>query len=329
VILADRPARLSVTSRRRASPPRAVTVRVPAKVNLHLGVGARRPDGYHDLVTVFQAVSLYDEVTLSPARRLRVEVRGDGADGVPLGEDNLAARAVRTVAERAGRAPHLRVVISKGIPVAGGMAGGSADAAAALLACDALWGMGLPAAALADLAAALGSDVPFLLSGGTALGTGRGERLSPVLGRGSYHWVFALADAGLPTPSVYAQLDRLRDSGERIGPSPADPVLAALRAGDPAALGRALTNDLQPAALALRPRLQAVLDAGRELGALGSVVCGSGPTVALLAPGAKAAVRLAAGLAGHGLCRTVRAATGPVPGARIAPAEPAGRPRPR
>jgi 4-diphosphocytidyl-2-C-methyl-D-erythritol kinase len=301
-----------------------VTVRVPGKVNLHLGVGPRRPDGYHELATVFHAVSVYDEVTLSPARHLRVEVAGEGADAVPAGEDNLAARAICAVAERVGRAPRLRVDIHKTLPVAGGMAGGSADAAAALVGCDALWGAGLPAATLAELAAALGSDVPFLLTGGTALGTGRGELLSPVLGRGSYHWVFALADDGLPTAAVYERLDRMRaDGAVPDSATPADAVLAALRSGSPADLGRALRNDLQPAALALRPRLRAVLEAGRELGAVGGIVCGSGPTVALLAAGPQAAVRLAAGLAGQGLCRAVRRAAGPVVGARIASDPPA------
>ncbi|HVA60973.1 MAG TPA: 4-(cytidine 5'-diphospho)-2-C-methyl-D-erythritol kinase [Mycobacteriales bacterium] len=299
-----------------------VTVRVPAKVNLHLGVGELRPDGFHELTTVFQAVSLYDEILVEPARRLTVEVIGDGAEGVPRGDENLAVQAARAVAALAGRAPGVRITIRKGIPVAGGMAGGSADAAAALVACDALWGAGLDRASLARLAAGLGSDVPFALRGGNALGTGRGERLSPVLGRGNYHWVFALADGGLSTPGVYQELDRQR-AGERA-PEPARPdgVMAALRAGDPVALGRALANDLQPAALALRPQLRRVLDAGRELGAVGSIVCGSGPTVALLARGPGDAINLAAVLAGMDVCRAVRRAAGPVVGARVHATEP-------
>jgi 4-diphosphocytidyl-2-C-methyl-D-erythritol kinase len=300
----------------RAGDVAPVTVRVPAKVNLHLGVGAGRPDGYHELTTVFQAVSLYDEITVEPARKLSVEVRGEGARILPRGDDNLAVAAVRAVAARAGRTPAVRVTIRKSIPVAGGMAGGSADAAAALVACDALWGAGLDRSELARLAADLGSDVPFALHGGTALATGRGERLSAVLGRGSYHWVFAIADGGLDTPRVYEELDRQRARGATPSAGPPDAVLAALRAGAAPALGQALCNDLQPAALALRPQLARVIDAGRELGAIGAVICGSGPTVALLARSANHGIQLAAALAGMDVCRAVRRAVGPVPGPR-------------
>lgn len=304
---------------RRSGEAAPVVARVPAKVNLHLSVGDRRPDGYHDLTTIFQAVSLYDEITVEPAARLSVEVLGEGAGSVPTGDDNLAVQAVRAVAALAGRSPAVRITIRKGIPVAGGMAGGSADAAAALLACDLLWGAGLDRDTLSRVAAGLGSDVPFALHGGTALGTGRGERLSSVLGRGSYHWVFALAEGGLSTPAVYSELDRLRSGGE-AGASPGpDGVMAALRAGDCVALGRTLHNDLQAAALSLRPQLRRVLEAGRELGAVGSVVCGSGPTVALLARGSSDAVSIAASLSGMAICRSVRHATGPVVGARIEP----------
>jgi 4-diphosphocytidyl-2-C-methyl-D-erythritol kinase len=297
----------------------AVAVRVPAKVNLHLGVGALRPDGFHELTTVFQAVSLYDELRIAPADELRVEVSGEGAASVPLGEDNLAVQAVRAVAALAGRPPAVTLTIRKGIPVAGGMAGGSADAAAALLACDALWAVGLGPGTLARLAAGLGSDVPFALQGGTALAAGRGERLSPVLGRGGYHWVFAFATAGLSTPAVFAELDRLRATSRAVGTPGPEGVLGALRAGDVVALGRSLHNDLQPAALSLRPQLNRVCAAGRDLGAVGTVVCGSGPTVALLARDAADSVRIAAALAGLGVCRTVRRASGPVTGARIVP----------
>ncbi|MHB2023507.1 MAG: 4-(cytidine 5'-diphospho)-2-C-methyl-D-erythritol kinase [Mycobacteriales bacterium] len=294
-----------------------VVVRVPAKINLHLGVGRRRADGYHELTTVFQALSLYDEVRVEPAAALEVHVRGEGADQVPCSDDNLAVQAVRAVAALAGCSPAVKLTIRKGIPVAGGLAGGSADAAAALLACDALWGAGLDRDTLGRLAAGLGSDVPFALHGGTALATGRGERLSAVLARGSYHWVLAFAHGGLSTPAVYAELDRLRGCAD-LQPARADQVLAALRSADAAALGRALSNDLEPAALALRPQLRRVLDAGRDLGALGGIVCGSGPTVALLARSNAAALKIAAALPGLDVCRTVRRATGPVAGARIA-----------
>jgi 4-diphosphocytidyl-2-C-methyl-D-erythritol kinase len=324
----------------------SVTVRVPAKVNLHLGVGARRADSFHDLVTVYQAVSLTDEVTVERAAELSVVVHGEGARLVPADATNLAARAVLALARRVGVPPAVRLVIRKGIPVAGGMAGGSADAAAALVACDALWGTELSRAELASVAATLGSDVPFALYGATALGTGRGERVTPVLTRGTYHWVLALAAEGLSTAAVYERLDRLRgepapalaldppsldppaldppaldppalDPPALDPPAAPRPLLAALRAGDPVAVGRALVNDLQPAAVSLRPRLRAVLQAAEELGALGAVVSGSGPTVALLARSEAHAVGITAALAGAGVCHTVRRVHAPVPGAQV------------
>ncbi len=294
-----------------------MTVRAPAKLNLHLAAGRRRADGYHDLTTVYQAVGLYDEVVLSVAGQLSVTVSGETAAAMPLDQRNLAARAVLLLAQETGQDPAVAIEIRKGIPVAGGCAGGSADAAAALVGCDALWGTGLPRAVLAALAVQLGSDVPFSVQGGTALGTGRGERLTPVLGHGSYSWVLALSDDGLSTPAVYAELDRQRDSGPVAVVSDPGQVLAALRSGDPVQLGRALANDLQPAALALRPALRRVLESGRELGALGVLVSGSGPTVMLLARDDGHAVALTAALAGQGVCRAVRRADGPVHGARV------------
>ena len=292
-------------------------MRAPAKVNLHLTVGRLRPDGFHDLTTVFHAIGLYDDVELASADALSVEVTGESADRVPLDDSNLAVRAVRLIAEHTGRAPDVAIRIRKGIPVAGGCAGGSADAAAALVGCDALWGTGLSKDELAALGARLGSDVPFSLHGGTALGTGRGEQLTPVLGQGSYTWVLALSGGGLSTPAVYAQLDRQRETGPvGVVRDPAD-VLAALRRGDAVALGRALGNDLQPAAVALQPSLRLLLEAGRDLGALGAVVSGSGPTVALLARDEEHGTALAASLAGQGVCAGVRRAEGPVPGARV------------
>ena len=261
-----------------------------------------------------------------------VEVTGEGADPatrgpatatpdvsiVPTGLDNIAVRAAHLVAEAAGiTSERVHLALTKGIPVAAGMAGGSADAAAALVACDALWQTGLDRATLAELAARLGSDVPFPLAGGTALGTGRGEQLTDVLATGEYHWVFALADGGLSTPAVYAEFDKLSEGRLRTGPTPADDVLAALRTGDPAQLGEALVNDLQPAALRLRPALRRVLETGRELGAVGAIVSGSGPTCAFLAAGARESVDLAASLAGMGVARAVRRASGPAAGARV------------
>jgi 4-diphosphocytidyl-2-C-methyl-D-erythritol kinase len=291
-------------------------VRVPAKINLHLGVGPRRADGFHDLVTVYQAIDLHDTVTATHGPGLTAEIHGEQAELVPADSSNLALRAAALLAERTGvdAAAHLRV--EKSIPVAGGMAGGSADAAAALVACDALWQTGLGRDALAEIAADLGSDVPFLLHGGTALGTGRGEQITPVLGGPAFHWVVALAEGGLSTPDVYRRYDELTSDPDGWSDD-AGPVLAAVRAGDAPALAAALTNDLQAPALDLRPELGAVLDVGRTLGALAALVSGSGPTVLFLARDAIDAGTLSDGVGAAGVCRGTRVATGPVPGARL------------
>lgn len=297
------------------SVPAPVTVRVPAKINLHLGVGPRRPDGFHDLQTVFQAVSIYDEVTAYPAPGLSVQMKGQGAEEVAWDSTNLAVRAAQLLADATGVDPTARLGISKEIPVAGGMGGGSADAAAALVACDAFWGTQLSRTTMLELAAQLGSDVPFLLQGGTALGMGRGEVLTPVLARGTFHWVLAVAERGLSTPEVYGALDELR--GDGAAATPPDAVLAALAAGDVDELGPALHNDMETAALKLRPALRATLDAGIELGALGGIVSGSGPTCAFLARSRSEAIQLAAALTAESVCKTTRVAEGPVAGARV------------
>ncbi|MEV6553765.1 4-(cytidine 5'-diphospho)-2-C-methyl-D-erythritol kinase [Streptomyces sp. NPDC051597] len=295
----------------------AVTVRVPAKVNVQLAVGPARPDGFHDLANVFLAVGLYDEVTAAPADGLRVTCTGPDADKVPLDRTNLAARAAELLAARYGLAPDVHLHIAKDIPVAGGMAGGSADGAAALVACDALWGTGASREELLDICAELGSDVPFSLVGGAALGTGRGERLSVLEVGGTFHWVFAAADGGLSTPAVYREFDRLTPDA---APPEADPVLlAALRAGDPFALAGALSNDLQDAALSLRPSLTDTLAAGTGAGALAALVSGSGPTTAFLAEDAASAGRIAEALQTSGTCRTARPAPSPAPGATVVP----------
>ncbi|MEU9232049.1 4-(cytidine 5'-diphospho)-2-C-methyl-D-erythritol kinase [Streptomyces subrutilus] len=299
----------------------SVTVRVPAKVNVQLAVGAARPDGFHDLANVFLAVSLFDEVTATAADELTVTCAGPDADQVPLDRTNLAARAAGILAERAGIAPAVHLHIAKNIPVAGGMAGGSADGAAALLACDALWELGTPRAELLDICAELGSDVPFSLVGGAALGTGRGELLTPV-DAGAFHWVFAVADGGLSTPAVFREFDRLT-AGTRIPEPEASPaLLAALATGDPDALAPALANGLQAAALSLRPALAATLAAGTEAGALAALVSGSGPTTAFLVRDEEAAAKVAAALEGSGTCRATRVASSPAPGATILPTTP-------
>ena len=298
--------------------PGPVTVRVPAKVNLELLVGPLREDGYHSLSTVFQAVSLHDDVTVSVADEWGVSVSGPLATGVPLGDDNIALRAARLL-QRSREVDPVHVRIRKGIPVAGGMAGGSADAAATLVALDHLWELGLDRDELEEAAAELGSDVPFLVSGGTAMGSGRGELLAPVLARGTYHWVFALGEEGLPTPAVYAECDRLRGTTEVPDPAPNPALMAALRTGDPHELAPQLANDLQEAAVSLRPSIGDVLASGMEYGALGGIVSGSGPTVAFLVEDNEAGIDLAVALTASGVVRDVRRATGPVHGAHVIP----------
>jgi 4-diphosphocytidyl-2-C-methyl-D-erythritol kinase len=303
-------------------PTGSVTVRVPGKVNLFLGVGDRRPDGYHELTTVFHAVSLSDDVTVRTADVLSLRVVGEGAHEVPVDERNLAWRAAELMAEHVGRAPDVDIVIEKSIPVAGGMAGGSADAAAVLVAINSLWELGVPRRDLHVMAAKLGSDVPFALHGGTALGTGRGEDLATVLARNTFHWVLAFGTGGLSTAAVYAEIDRLREAGAPPRLDDPEPLLAALSAGDPHILAPLLGNDLQPAALSLEPGLRRTLRAGVEAGALAGLVSGSGPTCAFLCSSAQSAVDVSAELAGAGVCRTVRVASGPVHGARVVPASP-------
>jgi 4-diphosphocytidyl-2-C-methyl-D-erythritol kinase len=298
----------------------SVTVRAPAKINLGLSVGGPRADGFHDVATAYHAISLQDELVAAAADELSIAVTT--ADGIPLDDvpqdrSNLAVAAALALAERAGVEPLVRLHVTKSIPVAGGMAGGSADAAAALVACDALWQTGLSRSELAGLAAALGSDVPFSLVGGTALGTGRGEVLTPVLARGRFHWVVAIADGGLSTPEVYAECDRLRGGIPVPEPRVADALMAALRTGDADALGAALHNDLQEAACSLRPPLLETLETGVQAGALGSLVSGSGPSVVFLARSPEHAIDIAVALSATGTCRSVRRAHGPVAGARV------------
>ncbi|MGW2409963.1 4-(cytidine 5'-diphospho)-2-C-methyl-D-erythritol kinase [Streptomyces sp. NPDC001739] len=294
-----------------------VTVRVPAKVNVQLAVGAARPDGFHDLANVFLAVGLYDEVTATPADTLRITAEGHDVDRIPLDRTNLAARAAELLAARYGRSPDVHLHITKDIPVAGGMAGGSADAAGALLACDTLWSTGASRSELLDICAELGSDVPFSLVGGAALGRGRGELLTPLPVGGAFHWVFAVADGGLSTPAVYGEFDRLTEGTDVPAPEASPELLAALATGDATALAAALTNDLQPAALSLRPSLAATLAAGTAAGALASLVSGSGPTTAFLVKDPESARAVAAALLASGTCRAVRVADSPATGATV------------
>ncbi|MFD4622417.1 4-(cytidine 5'-diphospho)-2-C-methyl-D-erythritol kinase [Streptomyces sp. NPDC058475] len=294
-----------------------VTVRVPAKVNVQLAVGGARPDGFHDLANVFLAVGLYDEVTVTPAEELRVTCAGPDAGQVPLDRTNLAARAALELARRYGIDPAVHLHIAKDIPVAGGMAGGSADGAGALLACDTLWGTNASRDELLDICAELGSDVPFSLVGGAALGTGRGERLRVLEVGGTFHWVFAMAGRGLSTPAVFREFDRMNEGVRIPEPVASQELLDALAKGDAGALARAVSNDLQPAALSLFPELAGTLAAGRAAGALAALVSGSGPTTAFLAADAESARTVAEALLASDTCRSVRVTESPAPGANV------------
>jgi 4-diphosphocytidyl-2-C-methyl-D-erythritol kinase len=297
----------------------SVTVAAPAKINLQLGVGPARPDGFHTLATVYQAIGLYDEVTVTAADTNALTVVGDGVDtsGVPTDRSNLALRAAELLAEHAGVDGSVAVSIRKRIPVMGGMAGGSTDAAAALVACDALWGLETPREELVRLAAGLGSDVPFCLVGGTAAGSGRGELVSEVADTGSYWWVVALSGQGLSTPAVFAEFDRWHAAAEVPEPVVSDELVTALAAGDPARVGAALLNDLQDPALGLRPDLARVLDLGGRPPALGSLLSGSGPTCVFLAADETDATKIRDVL--HEAGTPALVVPGPVPGARVVP----------
>lgn len=294
----------------------AVHVRAPGKINIALRVGSVQPDGYHPLVTVFQAVSLFEDVVARRGEGISLEVSGRSADLVPCDETNLAWRAAQLLADATGVAADVHLSISKGVPTAGGMAGGSADAAAALLACDLLWGTGLAREELGELAAELGADVPFALTGQTAVGVGRGDVLTPALARGRFTWVLALSDRGLSTPAVFAAWDE-RHAGEVTTPDLDPDLMHALVAGDAGALAHHLVNDLQEAALALRPELAEVLTAFEDSAALAAVVSGSGPTVAALADGPAAAAEIAAQIEDAGVASEVLVVTGPALGARL------------
>lgn len=295
-----------------------VRVRASGKINLALRVGPRSDDGYHPLATVFQSVSVFDDVEVRPGSPglFPVSVTGAQAELVPTDGRNLVVKAARLLAsEYAVPDAGAEIALRKSIPVTGGMAGGSADCAAALLALSVLWDLDVTPEELAELGGRLGADVPFSLLGQTAYGTGRGDRLVPVLTRGIYHWVLAFADFELSTPAVFARFDELNPTAER--PELPAGMLSALASGDAEALAGVLVNDLQDAALDLRPELARTMAAGLEAGALASLLSGSGPTVAFLATSEQAAIDLSCRLGQAGVCRTVRRVSGPVHGARL------------
>ena len=292
-------------------------VRVPGKINLQLSVGPLQKDGYHELATVFQSVSLFDELTLTPIDSGVITIDCGGKAGVPEGKENLAYRAAELMIDRFDIESGVAIKIKKEIPIAGGMAGGSANAGAAIVGIDSLFSLGLSRNEMEKLGAELGADVPFTISGGTAIGTGRGDRITPVLSRGTYYWVLALSTSGLSTPAVYSECDRLREGMDIAAPHVSDELLQSLTHGDAKSLGKKLVNDLQPAACSLKPALRLILDVGIDNGALGGIVSGSGPTVAFLAENEEHALDLVVALTSSGVVGNVVRAQGPVPGARI------------
>lgn len=294
-----------------------VLVRAPAKINLCLGVGSVRDDGFHPLATVYQAIGLFDDVRVRPADRTTISVSTEGIDisEVPIDDSNLAVRAAMLLARHHKLDEAVDIHIHKRIPVAGGLAGGSTDAAATLVACDLLWGTSTPREVLVELAAELGSDVPFCIGGGTVMGGGRGELLTSVMTRGRFWWVVLPDAGGLSTPQVYGEFDRLT-SGSVPEPEVSDELLAALRSGDPALLAPALSNDLQAAALSLRPDLGERLDHGLDSGALAAQVTGSGPTTVYLCESFDHAEEIAEALQDFAGPNGVFVAEGPVHGVR-------------
>lgn len=295
-----------------------VLVRVPGKINLQLSVGPLESDGYHALATVFQAVSLFDDLKVSIVDKPGIHIRADGRnDHMPTTKENLAYKAAELMKKEFEIEDGIEISIKKEIPISGGMAGGSANAGATIVALDHLFSLGMNRDEMETLGSTLGADVPFTISGGTAIGTGRGDRITPVLTRGTYYWVLALSSAGLSTPSVYKECDRLREGMEVANPHVNDSLLQALTTGDPRAVGAVLSNDLQSAACSLKPALRLILDVGKDYGALGGIVSGSGPTVAFLAENEEHALDLVVALTSSGVVGNVLRAQGPVPGARV------------
>jgi 4-diphosphocytidyl-2-C-methyl-D-erythritol kinase len=299
---------------------RGVTARVPAKVNLQLSVGPLGADGFHEVTTVFQAISLFDDVTVATAEKgegIKISITGQTSGGVPADNSNLAVKAAQLMIKNYDLPEDLVIKLKKEIPVAGGMAGGSADAAGVIVGLDSLFELGLSRDVMESVGSKIGSDVPFSICGGVAIGTGRGDQITPALAKGSYNWVLALSGQGLATPSVYQECDRLREGLSIAPPVVSEPLMQALRAGDAKALGKALTNELQPAACSLRPALRLVLDVGVDYGALGGIVSGSGPTVAFLVSDDEHAMDLTVALSSSGVVSSVVRASGPTNGARI------------
>jgi 4-diphosphocytidyl-2-C-methyl-D-erythritol kinase len=278
------------------------------KINLFFKVGPLLENGYHQVASLYQAVNLPETVIAELASDWEVTVTGniDAAHlkGVPTNRNNLVVKAAKAAggALRFRRVPRLAFTIHKNVPVAGGMGGGSADAAAALLAAEAAWGRKLAPEDRFAVAAELGADVPFALLGGSAIGVGTGHELEPIAQRATLHWVLVPNDFGLSTPAVYAELDRLRDmrgdNPKWVEEAAVNQLLVrALKQGASAEeIAPLLHNDLQEAAVSLRPELQEILDLADRAMALKAIISGSGPTIAMLARDANDAHAIASRL---------------------------------
>ncbi len=267
-----------------------VRERAYAKLNLVLQVGRPRADGMHPLCSLFASIELADELEGAPG-----ELEEDSVECAGVAGENLALGAIAAFRERSGGLPDgpVRLRIDKHIPVAAGLGGGSADAAAALRIVNRMSGLPLDTAALRELAAELGADVPSQVEPGHALVQGVGELVEP-LSLPALVAVLVPSAEGLRTAEVYAQLDRLGGGRERLDPE----SLRGLAAGDPDRLGAGVENDLERAALALRPELAATLAQLRSAGALGAAVSGSGPTCFGLFAERSAAEAAASGIPG-------------------------------
>jgi 4-diphosphocytidyl-2-C-methyl-D-erythritol kinase len=265
----------------------------PAKLNLFLRVRGRRPDGYHDLETLIQPITLADGVQVRRAEGLSLGVAGERVREVPPDEDNLALGAARALAAVCGGGEGASILLVKRIPVAAGLGGGSADAAATLRALDRLWGCGLGPARLARVGLELGSDVPALVHGGPVLVRGRGEEVDPVETPRTW-WVLVPSAFGVAAGEAYGWWG---EEGGRSGPDP-EPFLEALGSGDPEAFGGLLFNDLERGVTARHPEVGQARERLLAAGALGSVMCGSGPTVAGLVRDGAHAEGLAAAVEG-------------------------------
>lgn len=289
--------------RKRLNNPPIVVASSPGKVNVYFAVGAFLKDGFHDVASCYQALSLRERVLVELTGSFSIDFAGpfeaESQLLVPRGSTNLVYQAgeqLKALGSSLG-SDKVSFLIHKSVPIAGGMAGGSADAAAALVALNSLFGSGLEDQ-LPEAAANLGSDVPFSLMGGTAIGVGRGEVLTKVQDGPALHWVMTPNPAGLSTPQVYRQLDVMRvnqgiDVSSLEAPQVPEELLEALASGDVVEVAKLMHNDLEIAAVAMLPELADTLEAGRKAGSLRSMVSGSGPTIAHLAKNAIHAEQIA------------------------------------